>query len=52
MGGERGEGERGWKKESGNNGAEEVVGWEKQKTRVQNKDGWKQCDPQRGESRS
>lgn len=47
MGGERGEGERGWKKESGNNGAEEVVGWEKQKTRVQNKDGWKQCDPVR-----
>lgn len=52
MGGRCGEGGRGWKKESVNNGAGEVVGWEKQKTRVRNKDGWKQCDSQGGDSRS
>lgn len=39
MGGRCGEGDRGCKKESVNNEAGEVVEWEKQKTRVQNKDG-------------
>lgn len=49
--GGHGEGDS-WKKESVNNGAGDVVGWEKQKTRAQNKDRWKQCDPQGGASKS